>query len=201
MEMPVATYFRPPEAMPELEQLALRACRGKVLDIGAGAGSHALALQERGLEVTAMDIAPGAVAVMRARGVQQVLEQDIFDHTGPAYDTLLLMMNGIGLTGTIAGLRRFLQHARTLLRPNGQVLFDSSDVAYLYEEEGGIPPAGPYYGEIRCRYEYKRQKTGWFTWLYIDRGTLDLVARDEGWHTAILAEDDSDQYLACLSLR
>lgn len=197
VEMPVATYFRHPQAMPELEIKALENCRGMVLDIGAGAGSHALALQEQGLEVTAMDISAGAAAVMRERGVQRVIEQDIFQHTGQRYDTLLLLMNGIGLTANIAGLRRFLQRATTLLHPGGQLLFDSSDVAYLYED--GIPVLEQYYGEIRCRYEYKKQQTEWFTWLYIDRDTLRLIASDEGWDTEVLIEDNSDQYLARLN--
>lgn len=196
VEMPVATYFRREEQMPELEQKALDACRGKVLDIGAGAGSHSLALQDRGLTVTALDISPMAVAIMQQRGVEQALSKDIFLYQEERYDTLLLLMNGIGLAGNIPGLRRLLNHARTLLLPGGQLLFDSSDVAYLYEED--LPVLDHYYGEIKCRYEYKKQKTEWFTWLYIDPKTLTLIATDEGWQVEILFEDDQDQYLARL---
>lgn len=197
VEMPVATYFRHADAMPELERAALACCRGKVLDIGAGAGSHALLLQERGFDVTALDISPAAATVMQERGVQKVCAADIFGYDRERYDTLLLLMNGIGLCGTIEGLRRFLRHAATLMLPGGQLLFDSSDVAYLYED--GIPPDEVYYGTITCRYEYKRQKTDWFSWLYIDRDTLRLVASDEGWHTEVITEDAHDQYLARLS--
>ncbi len=199
VEMPVATYFRQENRMPELEQKALDACRGRVLDIGAGAGSHALALQDRNIDVTALDISPMAVDIMRQRGVENALNKDIFLYTEEQYDTLLLLMNGIGLAGNIAGLRRFLKHARTLLLPGGQLLFDSSDVAYLYED--GPPVSDHYYGEIKCRYEYKKQKTEWFTWLYIDPGTLSLIATDEGWQVEILFEDDQDQYLARLVSR
>lgn len=196
--MPVATYFRREEQMPELERKALDLCKGKILDIGAGAGSHALALQDRHLDVTALDISPLAAGIMRMRGVDKVLTEDIFEYHEKQFDTLLLLMNGIGLTANIQGLRRFLLHARDLLLPGGQLLFDSSDVAYLYED--GPPLQDHYYGEIRCRYEYRRQKTEWFTWLYIDPDTLALIARDEGWGTQILYEDDQDQYLARLTL-
>lgn len=196
--MPVATYFRREEQMPELERKALDLCKGKILDIGAGAGSHALALQDRHLDVTALDISPLAAGIMRMRGVDKVLTEDIFEYHEKQFDTLLLLMNGIGLTGNIQGLRRFLLHARDLLLPGGQLLFDSSDVAYLYED--GPPLQDHYYGEVRCRYEYRRQKTEWFTWLYIDPDTLALIARDEGWGTQILYEDDQDQYLARLTL-
>ena len=154
-------------------------------------------LQSKGVDVTALDISAGAAAVMRLRGVNQVIEQDIFTIESGDYDTLLLLMNGIGLAGTIAGLRRFLQHAKLLIKQNGQLIFDSSDVAYLFE---GTMPEGPvYYGEIAYRYEYRKEKTDWFTWLYIDRDILERVAYEEGWITELLFEDEHEQYIARLT--
>lgn len=198
VEMVIPVYFRNWDSMPEIEQRALAECRGHVLDIGAGAGSHTLALQEQGLQVTALDISPEAVEVMKDRGAAHAIAADIFEYNAATYDTLLLLMNGIGLVGTVEGLRRFLAHAKTLLNPNGQLLFDSSDVAYLCE--GKLPTDGPYYGEVRCRYEYRQQKTDWFTWLYIDKDTLTQIATEEGWSTELLQEDDDDQYLVRLTL-
>lgn len=197
VDMPVSVYFRPEKDMPELELEALRHCKGHVLDIGAGAGSHALVLQDRDIQVTALDISPLAADVMRLRGVDDVMNRDIFQLNDQRYDTLLLMMNGIGLCSNIQGLHRFLKYAKNLLAPGGQLLFDSSDVAYLYEDE--VPATAHYYGEIRCRYEYKKQKTDWFSWLYVDRETLASVALQEGYTTEILFEDNDDQYLARLT--
>jgi SAM-dependent methyltransferase len=197
-EMPLATYFRSSEEMPDLELTALDNCKGKVLDIGAGAGSHALLLQQKGLDVAALEISEKAADVMRLRGVKKVVHQDVFSYTPDPFDTLLLLMNGIGLTGTIDGLRQFLSHSKKLIAPHGQLIFDSSDVAYLYNPE--IPKMDHYYGEIMYRYEYKKQKTDWFTWLYIDRHLLTKIAEEEGWKTAILFEDEFDQYLAKLTL-
>jgi SAM-dependent methyltransferase len=193
-EMPVDVYFRKAEDMPELEWIALQQCKGKVLDIGAGAGSHALVLQEMGLDITALDISPQAAAVMESRGVKKILCQDFFILEEPAsFDTLLLLMNGIGLAGTLDGLRKFLAKARSLLRPGGQLIFDSSDIAYLYE--GKIPDMPDYYGEILYQYEYRRQQSDWFKWLFIDRKTLREIAFSEGWHTELLFGDEWDQYL------
>ena len=213
-EMPVKVYFRNMDEMPELEWVALQECRGRILDIGAGAGSHALALQQMGQDVTALEISPLSAGVMQERGVSQVLCQDFFqlaarrqgspdmsavDGDGAiagdgVYDTLLLMMNGIGLAGTLTGLRLFFRQARLLLRPGGQLLFDSSDIAYLY---GGNPPkTGDYYGEVLYQYGYKRQRSDWFKWLFIDRHTLAAIAGEEGWKTDIICEDDKDQFLA-----
>jgi len=198
VEMPIATYFRNEDKMPELELKALELCKGRILDIGAGAGSHALALEDRAMEVYAIEISPMAAEVMRQRGVTNAIEGNIFNYKAEKFDTLLLLMNGIGLTANVAGLRRFLQHAKTLLRPNGQLIFDSSDVAYLYEDEG-IPVLDHYYGEVKCRYEYKKQKSEWFTWLYIDQETLRLIALDEGFDMEVIFVDESEQYLARLS--
>lgn len=193
-EMPVKTYFRSMEEMPELEWIALQQCRGEILDIGAGAGSHALALQQLGQDVTALEISPLASEVIRARGVQKVLCEDVFRLTGrKKYDTLLLMMNGIGLAGTLSGLRDFLRKSRALLRPGGRLVFDSCDIAYLY---GGAPPPPPgYYGELLYRYEYRRQLSDPFNWLFIDRKTLAEVTAAEGWQMELLYEDAKDQYL------
>jgi len=194
--MPVELYFRSSEEMPKLEWIALQQCRGRILDIGAGAGSHSLALQHLGLDVTALEISPLAAGVINARGVRQIICQDFFSlpvEEG-VYDTLLLMMNGIGLSGTLDGLRAFLNKARLLLRPGGRLVFDSTDIAYLYD--GRPPKTLPYYGEIRYQYEYRRERSDWFNWLFIDRKTLTDVAASAGWKTEVIFEDKSDQYLA-----
>lgn len=192
-DMPVDTYFRNEEDMPELELAALAACRGTVLDVGAGAGSHTLLLQQKGIDVTAMDISPKAVEVMRQRGVHNAVPHDIFTYTGKQYDTILLLMNGIGLAGNLKNLRVLLTHLQTLLRPGGQLIFDSSDIAYLYD---GNLPANKYYGEIEYEYRYKGKSSGWFSWLYIDKQTLAAIAAEEGWKMSVLFEDEYDQYLA-----
>jgi SAM-dependent methyltransferase len=197
-EMPLDVYFRIENEMPELELLALDQCQGSVLDIGAGAGSHALILQERKIDVTALDISGMAVNIMLQRGVRHALEKDVFTYTGQKYDTLLLMMNGIGLCGTIQQLRLFLQHAKQLLNKEGQLIFDSSDIAYLYE--GNMPHGDTYYGEVEYQYAYKGQKTDWFKWLYVDEAKLISIALEEGWATEIIYEDDMDQYLSRLTL-
>jgi SAM-dependent methyltransferase len=195
-EMPVAAYFRSYNDMPALERAALQLCKGKILDIGAGAGSHALWLQQQGNHVTALEISGPACTVIKSRGVQKIVQQDVFSYGEGQYDTLLLLMNGIGLAGTLDGLRKFLRHAATLLLPGGQLIFDSSDVAYVYEHN--LPDLKHYYGEIAYRYEYKRKKSGWFNWLYIDRFTLSALANDEDWQYEFVTEDEHGQYLVIL---
>jgi len=195
-EMPVAAYFRNAEQMPPLEHDALQLCRGRILDIGAGAGSHALWLQQQAKNVTALEISAQSCDVMKQRGVRNIVQQDIFHYTSEPYDTLLLLMNGIGLAGTLDGLRTFLQQAASLLKPGGQLIFDSSDVAYVYKNH--FPDLKNYYGEIAYRYQYKGKKTDWFNWLYIDRYTLSSLAASEAWREEFITEDENGQYLVRL---
>ncbi|MEJ5993674.1 methyltransferase domain-containing protein [Pedobacter sp. Du54] len=196
-EMPVAIFFRTEEEMPVLEHKALEACYGKVLDVGAGVGSHALILQEIGLDVTAIDVSADAVKIMQQRGVKKAFEESIF-LTNKKYDTLLFLMNGIGLTGTLPGFIDFLHHAKKLLLPKGQLLFDSSDISYLYEES--VKPENHYFGEVSYSYTYKNKLGNWFNWLYLDQETLIHIAKENGWETEIIFDDGEDQYLARLTL-
>ncbi|MBC7650449.1 MAG: class I SAM-dependent methyltransferase [Deinococcales bacterium] len=197
-QMPVHVYFRDDKGMSTLERMALKKCYGKILDIGAGAGSHVLWLQHNNQDVTALEISPLACNIMQLRGVQHIIQKDIFAYADATYDTLLLLMNGIGLVGNLTGLQRFLQHAKTLLQPGGQLLFDSSDVSYLYD--GSVGLSSNYFGEIDYQYQYKKIKTNWFTWLYIDQATLQQIAFAEGWKTEFLMADEFAQYLVRLTI-
>ncbi|WP_242927128.1 class I SAM-dependent methyltransferase [Pontibacter vulgaris] len=202
--IPVSYLFRTEEEMPELELLALEQCRGKVLDIGAGAGCHSLPLQERGLDVTAIDISGGAVAALQQRGVKNVLQQDVFKLKDQTFDTLLLLMNGVGIAGNLAGLDRLLKHAKTLLNPQGQILLESSDILYMFEDEDGsyvIDLNAGYYGEVKYKMKYKDQESGWFKWLFIDPAILQDYAEKHGYTFEILYEGENGNYLAKLALQ
>jgi len=205
--LPAAYFFRTLLAMPELERQALDECRGRVLDLGAGAGCHALELQSRGFtEVKAIDQSAGAVQVMQARGVQEVAQRDIMAPRPPSerpYDTILMLMNGLGLAGTLEGLDKFLAHARTLLAPDGQILATSSDISYLYEDEEGalvLDLNGPYYGEVEYTFQYKKQTGEPFPWLFIDAALLEDAARQAGYEVDFIDTDENGQYLVRLTL-
>ena len=202
--LPASYFFRALLQMPDLERLALDECRGRVLDLGAGAGCHSLELQSRGFTVKAVDVSAGAVQVMTERGVQNVARHDLFAARPAAelpYDTILLLMNGLGLAGTLTGLDKFLAHARTLLAPGGQILATSSDVRYLYEDEEGalvFNLNGPYYGEVEYSLSYKKQKGNSFPWLFVDAALLTDAAEGAGYTADFLGEDEDEQYLVRL---
>ncbi|MRI02268.1 methyltransferase domain-containing protein [Kriegella sp. EG-1] len=199
--IPISHLFRNFEEMPKIEQLALQQCKGKVLDIGCGAGSHSLHLQNNGFDVTALDISPGAISVSTLRGVHKTTCADIMNFSGENYDTLLLLMNGIGIVGKLAYLSTFLQHAIKLLTPNGCIILDSSDIIYMYETENGyydISDVENYYGEVEFTMTYKNKESTPFNWLYIDFDNLKSIAFDNGFECEMLFKGSHFDYLAKL---
>jgi SAM-dependent methyltransferase len=202
--VPIRVFFRGPSEFSALEEAALDLCRGRVLDAGAGAGCHTLVLQEQALSVCAIDIAPEAVEVMQRRGIKDARCADLFHfHDGP-FDTLLLMMNGIGVVEDLAGLDRFLGDAHRLLAPGGQILLDSYDPTWD-EDAKGSPPQDPrspserYTGEMRFRLEYRGKKGPTLTWLFLDSGLLAERAMKAGWSCEVIWHEEEGHYLARLT--
>ena len=193
-EMPVEVFFREEEDLSVLENLALIECSGRILDIGAGAGAHALMLQARDLEVYALENSPGCVEVMRQSGVTHVIEQDYQQHN-QTYDTILLLMNGLGIAGRLSNVSNLLKTLSKMLNDSGQILVDSSDISYLYEDDD-LKPDPEYYGNIQYQYEYKGNTGDWFDWVYVDQKTLQGEVTKAGLELEILYTDENDQYLA-----
>ena len=201
-EMPVAHLFRTFNQMPRLEQKALSMAKGRVLDIGAGAGCHALALQERGLEVKAIDISPLSCEVMSERGVKDVECVNLFNpQLQGKYDTLLLLMNGTGIAGKLNRLSMLLNRLKELLAEGGQILIDSSDLKYIYENEDGsmdIDLNAPYYGEVDYQMQYKNIKGEPFDWLYTDPMLLASISKQCALNCEIVEEGENYDFLARL---
>lgn len=204
-EIPVAQLFRTYDEMPPIEQQALTLAQGHILDVGAGSGCHALALQKLGKKVTAIDISELSVNVMCERGVDDARAIDLYDeHLAETYDTILLLMNGSGIIGNMEGMERFFMRMKQLLRPGGCIYMDSSDLKYLFEEEDGsfvIDIAGDYYGLVDFRMQYKQVKGEAFDWLYIDFETLTFYAEQYGFSTELICEGKHYDYLAKIFLK
>lgn len=202
-EIDPAYFFRRFDEMPEIEKTALRLCRGKVLDVGAGAGCHSLELFNRGFSVVSIEKSELAAEVLKQRGACQVFVGDIYRYTDNQFDTILLLMNGAGIAGTLKGMKKLLKHLKNLLKPDGQILLDSADIRYLFYEEDGsywidITNIG-YYGEMIYTVTYKNSITSIFPWLYIDFERLKKTASGQGLHTELIARGEDDTYLVRLT--
>lgn len=204
-EMSVAYLFRSYNEMPNMEQKALQLAKGRVLDVGCGAGSHSLALQnERNLEVTAIDISPNAIQTCILRGIKDARVQDVMTLENEKYDTILLLMNGAGMCGKLKNIPKFLLKLKSLLNPGGQILLDSSDIIYMFDddEDGGkwIPSDNAYYGEVVFNIAYKGEKEKPFDWMYIDYNTLQNAAFDNDLKSELILEGEHYDYLAKRSI-
>ena len=204
-EIPVPQLFRTFEEMPPLEQTALNLAQGRILDCGAGSGCHALALQQMGKDVQAIDISPLSVEVMQQRGVKHAYCVNLFDENYlQKFDTILMLMNGSGIIGKLENMRDFFTKMKQLLNPGGSIYMDSSDLRYLFEDEDGsflMDLAGDYYGEIDYRMQYKQVKGEPFDWLYVDFQTLAYYASENGFNARLVQEGEHYDYLACLRIK
>ncbi len=201
-EIPVPYLFREFDEMPVLEKKALELAKGKVLDIGSGAGSHSLYLQKKGLNVTGLDSSAGALKVAKERGLKKVVCSRLLDYKEGTYDTLLVLMNGTGIFERIKLAGRYLQHLKMLLNPKGQILIDSSDISFMYEEEDGSywrDASRDYYGEVTFSLSYKSEESPPFDWLYLDFKTLKKLSEENGFKCDLVAEGEHYDYLARLT--
>jgi len=176
-ELPLSYLFRSYSEMPKLEKKALKLVKGSILDVGCGSGSHSLHLQEKGFNVKAIDISEGAVEVAKSRGVNHIELKALLNET-ETFDTILLLMNGTGIFQELSQISRYLKHLKTLLNPNGQILIDSSDIQYMYEDEDGglwIDTNAEYYGELDYFLSYKDEEETPMKWLYLDFERLQLA--------------------------
>ena len=202
-EMEVAYLFRSFDQMPKLEQEALQLSKGKILDIGCGAGSHSLHLQENNFDVTAIDISENAIKACQLRGLKNAKVQNLLDIEDEKFDTILLLMNGTGIFGTLNETSKYLQKLKSLLNPNGQILIDSSDIIYMFDEDDDgsyLVPANQYYGELTFTISYKNETETAFPWLYLDYNTLQNVAHANGFNCKLVLEGKHFDYLAKLTI-
>lgn len=168
--IPVEHLFRDWNDMPICEQIALKKAKGKVLDVGGGVGSHSLHLQQKGVDVTMLEIEAELCEVAQKRGVENIVLADFFEfNSAEKYETILFMMNGIGIGGNFETFKACISKCESLLNKGGQILFDSTDIAFCYEDEDGsvlLPLNIEYHGFVQFRLTYKKETDDWFDWAY-----------------------------------
>ncbi len=188
------------DGFPILDSKALGLCRGRVLNIGASSGSHSLFLESQGLYVVSVDASAEAVEVMQRRHVRNPVVGDIASVQGP-FDTILVLC-GIGLTGTVEGLRLFLEQAKARLSPEGLLITDcthpradTSDASQRYCDRQIAD--GRYEGERRVRFEYKGKFGPWFNWLALAPEVLTQHANEVGFDLEVIYSEVGRSLVVC----
>ena len=161
-------------------------------------------MEEKGFDVKAIDISKNAIKACELRGLKNVSIENVLDlesHT--KYDTILLLMNGTGIFETLENCTKYLLKLKSLLNENGQILTDSSDIIYMFDqdEDGAYEvPANHYYGELTFTVQYKGETEESFPWLYMDYNTLQNACLSNGLQCELILEGDHFDYLAKISL-
>lgn len=195
--IPVQHLFRSEAEMSVLDIKALKESKGKILDVGAAAGCHSSLLQKRGFDITALDTSAGACSYLKELGIPTI-NLPIEQYQDRKYDTILLLMNGLGLSGTRKNLVSFLHHLKSLLNPGGQILADSADISYLFEDEDGgvwVDLNTDYFGEMKFNMKYKDQESGWFDWVYFDQNEAQKAGEKAGLKSVVLSEGSTNNFL------
>lgn len=200
-DVPVRVFFQGPGDWFPIETLALGRCRGRVLDVGAGAGRHSLWLQEHGHLVTAIDVSAAAVAIMRESGLRDARLLDVWDLNEGSFDTVIILGRSIGIAADLEGLDRLLVRLRGLLAAQGRILLTSLDVsksqdsAHATYREANVHD-GRYAGEIRFRERFGDLLGPVVRWLYIDPIALERAGRRCGLSVQVLRMEPDGNYLA-----
>lgn len=199
-------YFAAPSAWEQFERDALRFAGDSVLDIGCGAGRFALALQQRGVAVTGLDVSAGACEVSRLRGVRDVVHGRVGQFIGHVrrFDTFLLMGENLGLLQGATMAPVFLAELAAIARPGARIVGHGVDpraadpalAAYLYRD---LEP-GRLAGELTIRIRHRDLATEWFRYLLCGPAELGELARGTGWRLSEARYADEANYLAVIEL-
>ncbi|HEU5064630.1 MAG TPA: class I SAM-dependent methyltransferase [Gaiellaceae bacterium] len=195
-------YFAPVRRWPAVERRALRFVRGRVLDVGVGAGRVALELQARGREVVAIDVSPGAVEVARNRGVSDVrlLAFEEVDASLGHFDTVVMYGNNFGLFGSRAKAQRLLRR----LRPFVARIVATSNDPYATEDPAHLAyhernrGRGRMSGQLRLRVRYRDLVGPWFEYLIVSPDEMADIVESTGWQLRRLVQDEGSYFVAVL---
>jgi len=201
-----AMYISTYDQWPEYERKALRETKGKVLDIGLGAGRHALWVQDQGHEVVGIDISPLAVEVSKLRGVKDCMVMDMRNLDFPAehFDTVLMLGANIGIVGDVPITQQILKDIHRITKPDGIIIGSTRDpvkteqpahLAYhQMNRERGKPP-----GLVRIRLGFQGEYTDWFDFLMLGVEELKQVIEPTNWQISKTYESGASDYIAILS--
>lgn len=204
-EIPVSYLFRNGSELPEKERFALDLAHGRILDVGAGSGAHSLLLTKAGKEVVSLDISKKCCDGMALQGINNPICCDFFEfQDDQKFDTILFLMNGFGIAGTLENLEKIFERCKSLLKPGGIIIGESADILYLFEEEDGscsIDINSTYYGEMSYRMTYKSIVGDWFPWLYVSSDLLMDCASKSNFELKEIKHGEEDDFMVCLQLK
>jgi len=202
---PVHGYFAEYPDWPPHQQQAMEYAQGAVLDVGCGAGRHALYLQARGLDVLGVDQSPLAIEVCRLRGLEKTRVASItqVSHRLGQFDTILMMGNNLGLLASYQRARWLLRRFWTLTTAHGRIIaetldpYQTLDPLHL-EYQAWNRNRGRMSGQIRLRLRYRKYEGPLFDYLFVSREELARIVHGTGWNVWRILDSADARYVAVL---
>jgi SAM-dependent methyltransferase len=198
-------YFADYKHWPRIEQRAIKLARGRVLDVGAGAGRHSLHLQKTGCRVTAIDVSPLALKVCRLRGVKDCRLVSLFDFKtrGPEFDAVIMFGNNFAVFGSRSRARKALKALYRQTTPGAVILGEVVD-PYRTDNRAHLRyhrlnrERGRMGGQVRIRIRYHEHTGLWFDYFFVSPAELEVIVKGIGWRVARYFKDSGPVYIVCL---
>jgi SAM-dependent methyltransferase len=199
-------YFSAHDDWSEHYKRAIEFARGKVLDIGCGAGRHSIYLQSKGLDVTGIDVSALAVRVSRLRGLKKAKVMSIGEvgiFKPGFFDTVLMLGNNFGLFGSFSNARLLLKKLYRITSPGALIIAESND-PYKTENPFHIRyqkanrRRGRMSGQLRIRIRFMKYVGRWFDYLIVSKGEMKEILKTTGWKVKRFIDSDSSPYVALI---
>lgn len=198
-------YFTEYKDWPPVERKAMRYVRGRVLDIGCGAGRHSIYLQEKGHVVLGIDNSPLAIEVCKQRGLKdaRVLSLSQINPGLGVFDTVIMLGNNFGLFGSFEGVKRLLKKLSRITSEKGRIIAQSSDI-YKTDDPDHLSyhelnrKRGRMAGQIRLRVRYKKYATPWLDYLLVSEEEMENILDKTDWRINKLIDSDGPMYIAII---
>jgi 2-polyprenyl-3-methyl-5-hydroxy-6-metoxy-1,4-benzoquinol methylase len=199
-------YFREYEQWSPVEQQVVDRAKGRVLDIGCGAGRHSLYLQQKGFDVTGIDNSPGAIEVCKLRGLKNAIVRPIADvdkFEQNSFDTVLMLGNNFGLFGDAENTKLILKKLSRITSTEAHIIAGTrnpykTDSAEHLEYHQLNLQRGRMAGQIKMRVRYGKRVGEWFDYLFVSREEMRDILVDTEWRIEELIESSKANYFAVI---
>ena len=198
-------YFSDYEDWPQHEKKAIEYVKGRVLDIGCGAGRHSLYLQKKGLDVLGIDNSPLAIKVCKLRGLKKakIMSIEDIDFKPKSFDTIIMMGNNFGLFGSFQKARSLLKRFHKITSDDGLIVAETRDPyktdnpAHLEYHELNRK-RGRMGGQVRIRVRFEKYATPWFDYLFVSKEEMDEILKGTGWKVKQYIDSGNALYIAII---
>lgn len=199
-------YFSEFEEWSDIERKAIERARGKILDIGCGAGRHSLYLQNKGFDVTGIDNSPGAIKVCKLRGLKRAIVrpiQEIDKFKENSFDTILMLGNNFGLFGDAETARKILEKMARITKPDARIIagtrnpYSTTDKDHLAYHRFNRR-RGRMAGQLRIRVRYRKTVGEWFDYLMVSPAEMREILKNTGWEIKELLDDGDANFVGII---